>query len=747
LPWGPVVNTTGIYKDTLHYVITNCDSVIRIVNLTVQAAPTTNSSSTICSGQSYNLPWGPVVNTTGIYTDTIRYVATGCDSLIRIVNLTVQTLTTTTTNPTICQGQTYVLPWGTVVSNPGTYRDTLRHVITNCDSVYRIVNLAVQNLTTVTTNPIICQGQTYTLPSGTVVSVSGTYRDTLRYSITNCDSIRRIVNLVVQAANTATTNPIICSGQSYTLPWGTVASSAGTYRDTLHYSITNCDSVYRVVNLTVQTFTTTTTNAIICQGQTYTLPWGTVVSAPGIYRDTLHHVITNCDSVYRIVNLAVQNFTTFTTNAAICSGQSYTLPWGTVVNTTGVYRDTLHYSITNCDSLRRIVNLVVQAANTATSNPIICSGQSYTLPWGTAVSAAGIYKDTLHYSITNCDSLYRIVNLSMQTSATAITNPVICSGQSYVLPWGIIVNSSGIYRDTLHHVVTNCDSVYRIVNLTVQSLTTSNANATICQGQSYTLPWGAIVNTTGIYRDTLHHVITNCDSVYRIVNLYVTPATVVNSSPSICSGDIYTLPWGAVATSAGIYTDTIRNSFGCDSIIRKVNLTVRPKPNISLTKSNDINCILGISKLSANGGTSYLWSPTVGLDNPTISNPVASPGSTIYYHVKVTSANGCFATDSIQVLVDPNGTNDGFLLPSAFTPNGDGKNDCFGLKTWGQVSNLNFSIYNRWGEMVFHTEDPSKCWDGSYKGVQQPIAVYVYQITAETNCGKVYRKGIVTLLR
>jgi hypothetical protein len=138
----------------------------------------------------------------------------------------------------------------------------------------------------------------------------------------------------------------------------------------------------------------------------------------------------------------------------------------------------------------------------------------------------------------------------------------------------------------------------------------------------------------GIYRDTLHHATTNCDSVYSIVHLNVTPAAISNFNPGICSGDLYVLPWGAVATSTGIYMDTIRSSFGCDSIIRKVNLSVKSKPTISVTKSNDINCILGISKLSATGGRDYLWSPTVGLDHPNTSNPVASPASSIYYHVK-----------------------------------------------------------------------------------------------------------------
>ncbi|WP_153800556.1 gliding motility-associated C-terminal domain-containing protein [Foetidibacter luteolus] len=86
-------------------------------------------------------------------------------------------------------------------------------------------------------------------------------------------------------------------------------------------------------------------------------------------------------------------------------------------------------------------------------------------------------------------------------------------------------------------------------------------------------------------------------------------------------------------------------------------------------------------------------------------------------------------------------------MPSAFTPNADMRNDCFGVKNWGLVLNLDFSVYNRWGERIFYTQNPSACWDGNYKGIKQPPGTYVYQIRAKTLCGDVYRKGTVVLIR
>ncbi|MBC7650888.1 MAG: gliding motility-associated C-terminal domain-containing protein, partial [Deinococcales bacterium] len=117
------------------------------------------------------------------------------------------------------------------------------------------------------------------------------------------------------------------------------------------------------------------------------------------------------------------------------------------------------------------------------------------------------------------------------------------------------------------------------------------------------------------------------------------------------------------------------------------------------------------------------------------------------YHVKAYANNGCLAEDSIQVNVIKGVADDGYLMPSAFTPNGDGLNDCFGVKQWGFVSNLQLEIYNRFGEKIFVSNNTNNCWDGNYKGIMQNPGTYIYQVIATTNCGNVYRKGTFVLIR
>lgn len=182
-----------------------------------------------------------------------------------------------------------------------------------------------------------------------------------------------------------------------------------------------------------------------------------------------------------------------------------------------------------------------------------------------------------------------------------------------------------------------------------------------------------------------------------------------------------------------------------DSLFTTVNITALS--SIDVSKSNDVDCILGTTTLRATGGVIYNWYPATYLSDSTIASPIAAPLETTTYHVQVTNANGCTGTDSITVYVYKGSVENGYKLPSAFTPNNDGNNDCFGVRKWGTLSNLDFSVYDRWGVLLFHTKNPSDCWDGTYNGKSQPPGTYVYQIRAQALCGTVYRKGTVVLIR
>ena len=150
-------------------------------------------------------------------------------------------------------------------------------------------------------------------------------------------------------------------------------------------------------------------------------------------------------------------------------------------------------------------------------------------------------------------------------------------------------------------------------------------------------------------------------------------------------------------------------------------------------------------QLFATGATYYLWSPSRGLNKTDIPNPVAHLDEDITYVVKVTTLEGCFAYDTVKVRVFK--TAPDIFVPNAFTPNGDGKNDCFGVRKWGNVTILEFSVFNRWGQKIFSTKNANDCWDGTFKGIKQDPGGYVYMIKGKTVCGEVSLKGVVMLIR
>lgn len=200
---------------------------------------------------------------------------------------------------------------------------------------------------------------------------------------------------------------------------------------------------------------------------------------------------------------------------------------------------------------------------------------------------------------------------------------------------------------------------------------------------------------------------------------------------------------GATTMYNVLITDTVCHFSSSLSTL----VTVLQAPDVSAIKSNDIDCIYDKSTLSATGAQQYTWSPLIGLTNPQSATTIANPNATTEYFVTGIDVNGCENKDSVTLFVTKTGKA-GYLMPSAFTPNGDGLNDCYGLKYWGTITNLEFSIYNRWGERIFFTKNPGECWNGTFKGLLLDTDVFIYQVKASTTCdASIYRKGTFTLIR
>ncbi len=127
--------------------------------------------------------------------------------------------------------------------------------------------------------------------------------------------------------------------------------------------------------------------------------------------------------------------------------------------------------------------------------------------------------------------------------------------------------------------------------------------------------------------------------------------------------------------------------------------------------------------------------------------PIFNGTVTANYIETIADVRGCFVAHStFEIIVKPLASMD---VPTAFTPNGDGTNEIVYVGGWGLKSLNYFRIYNRWGELVFESNDLLVGWDGTYKGVPQNIETYVYQASANTYIGTepITKKGYIKLLR
>ncbi len=179
-------------------------------------------------------------------------------------------------------------------------------------------------------------------------------------------------------------------------------------------------------------------------------------------------------------------------------------------------------------------------------------------------------------------------------------------------------------------------------------------------------------------------------------------------------------------------------------------MVIRSHPPVSITNvtANPTIIKVGTSiRLNADGGEFYKWYPANGvLDNPNINNPVATLfDSVTNFKVLVMNKWGCLDSAFVTIYTDQETYE---FVPTAFTPNGDGKNDIFRMIRLGIQKLVDFRVYNRWGEMMFQTSNPEIGWDGTYKGQPQDIGTYIYEIiVALPNGENKVHKGNVTLIR
>ena len=201
-------------------------------------------------------------------------------------------------------------------------------------------------------------------------------------------------------------------------------------------------------------------------------------------------------------------------------------------------------------------------------------------------------------------------------------------------------------------------------------------------------------------------------------------------------------PAQATLESSGVITVTGFDSLGCFATASKF-IRLFPRANVRLGNDRIINFGDEVM-LESFSIYPIVWEPSPSLSCLNCNYPYANPSDNTTYYATIVSEDGCPESDSVNVWVRGN-----IYVPNSFTPDGDGLNDIFKAKGV-DISEFKMEIFNRWGDLIFTSEDIDHGWDGSNNGdgYYSPPDVYQYRIVAKEHQGDLFElKGHVTLLR
>lgn len=495
-------------------------------------------------------------------------------------------------------------------------------------------------------------------------------------------SVNGTVSIQILPTVTTSLAARICAGQIYSFN-NRMLRSAGTYSDTFR-SASGCDSVI-ILALTVDTNQLTYLNENICPGNSYSFG-GRNLTAAGTYYDSLP-IINECSVT--ILNLSIDPYLTGTLDTAICAGERMVFKGNTYQSSVALsnnIKDTLKTAM-GCDSIVSLVLTVLPEVVTTTDTLRNCSAVPFR---GNIYTTDTLFTDTL-ISRFGCDSVYH------QSRILMLLNPVA--------PQSII--------DTI-----GCGSL-------------------VFEGNTYYEHTD--LRTT--FKDRY-----DCDSIERIVRISIYPMTYDTLHVAICSGESYEFN-GISYTGSTTATKVVQGAFTCTQVT--LFLEVLPLPDLEIIPEGATQelCMGDELHLRGYGAQTYYWRFDQEKDWKRAGPEKRFSLNTKHNIIWMKGTDEWTCSDSLSVQIDAEACCDLFV-PNAFSPNGDGKNDGFRAKSTGHLYEYHMQVFNRYGQKVYSSFNIEEEWDGTYLGDPGDVVVYNYYVTAKCLDGThIVKKGDVTLVR
>ncbi len=348
--------------------------------------------------------------------------------------------------------------------------------------------------------------------------------------------------------------------------------------------------------------------------------------------------------------------------------------------------------------------------------------------------SGGLYSVTVTDANGCIDSLDTGISEPSQIILTmVIVNPLCSTGSGDGSVTTTVTGGSPQYdfywsNDSITQNITNLDADTFYVTVT---------DSLNCQVFDTALVVPGIVVDAVAWKDT---IICGYDSV----QIYGFGGAVFIWSPTTGMSDplVYN-PWVKPGITT-VYYFTAYDSICYD--IDSVTITVYPPFDVEA--GADVEILYDHpTQLTGSGGTgtsTYEWIPDDGLDSPNSLTTMANPELTTTYYLYITDENGCVRSDSVIVTVRPE-----IIVPSGFTPNGDGMNDNWEIDMISLFPNCEVEVYNRWGEKLFYSvgyPDDAR-FDGTYKGKLLPIGTYYFIINLHDELYPDPITGPLTIMR
>ena len=272
---------------------------------------------------------------------------------------------------------------------------------------------------------------------------------------------------------------------------------------------------------------------------------------------------------------------------------------------------------------------------------------------------------------------------------------------------------------------------------TTYILTTSNSGGG-CVDTDTVVVQASIIDSTMHLLGKAAYCIDNPDSAVLVVNPTDSVQWFRDGIPIRFSNQArYRVP------QSGVYHAVLYNNQGCVISTAKQKIVIeKPQPGTSYPMQYAVIDLPFPLKARQIGQTA-LWSPGLFLDNRAIYNPVFKGSSQQLYTVALTTSSGCVTVDTQLIrtvkFVD-------IVVPNAFTPNNDGKNDYLRPILMGIQDIRYFRIYNRWGQLLFESKNVRPGWDGTFKGKRLSSQAVVWTVEGVGVDGRIHlRKGTTVL--